>query len=323
MSSMIQIPSSALFVLQPSQLTYEENFVIRFPPSLATSVRSDLQETGVPGDLEINFSQQDGRLAKVKFDGRTYQGVLCDLPTIIETHKTTDRSQYIKVADVHQVLIVLDGSPDAVKQKLDFYRANDFKLDDGLSAPMKNVRNRRFSNKSSENAKRMEEMEAKLNLLLEADERAESVNYMLYDSKNRPIQFKQTGRKTNKIVTEMEVTETVEIEETQVVEEEVESDDSDFAAELEGDLLDELEQDEFEAQEDQEESVFEEECSNANESLEKLEDSHLPPAIQQLCKQIEEKKNQLNSVTNPAIKQRLEEVISYLEKQLSDKMRDL
>jgi len=57
MTSTIQIPASALLVLQPEQYTYEEHFIIRFPPGLAASVRSDLQETGLPGDLEINFSR--------------------------------------------------------------------------------------------------------------------------------------------------------------------------------------------------------------------------------------------------------------------------
>lgn len=57
MALSIQIPSSALIVIPPAAHTYEEHFVIRFPPSLAASIRSDLQETGLPGDFEIAFQR--------------------------------------------------------------------------------------------------------------------------------------------------------------------------------------------------------------------------------------------------------------------------
>lgn len=51
-------PATTIITLFPPSLTtYEEHFVVRFPPTLAASVRADLQETGLPGDLEIVFNR--------------------------------------------------------------------------------------------------------------------------------------------------------------------------------------------------------------------------------------------------------------------------
>jgi hypothetical protein len=49
--------ANIITILPPSTTTYEEHFIIRFPPGLAASVRADLTETGAPGDLEITFNR--------------------------------------------------------------------------------------------------------------------------------------------------------------------------------------------------------------------------------------------------------------------------
>lgn len=49
--------AGTITIFPPSTSTYEEHFIIRFPPGLAASVRADLSETGAPGDLEIAFNR--------------------------------------------------------------------------------------------------------------------------------------------------------------------------------------------------------------------------------------------------------------------------
>lgn len=277
-------------------------------------------------------------MAKVSFDGRTYAAVLCDLPTIIESHKTSDRSQYVKIADIHQVLLVLDGSSESIRHRIEDLRQKDFILDDGLTPPMKNVRNRRFSKRNQENLKKMEEIERTVARLIEADSRAVSSNYVLYNSRNKPIATNHTtdrskGRKKGVssefggVGSEDEGNEEEAAYEESVQEAEDESGDSDFAAELEDNLMDELSQ--AEEAEEAAEPTDEGEMESTGEFATQMGDltlesqSTLPPALQQLRMQIQEKKTQLASVTNPAIKARLEDVIKYLETEFESKVGKL
>lgn len=340
---MIQIPSSSLIVLEPAQQTFEEHFVIRFPPGLAASVRSDLQETGLPGDLEISFNrnvklvksllirfvEQDARMAKVKFDGRVYSAVLCDLPTILESLKTSDGSQYTKVADIHQVLLVLDGPSDQMKQRIEQLRAADYQLDDGLTAPMTDCRHRRFSTKAHENAKRMEEIEERVKALIQADESAIASNYTLYDSRNRPVSLQQSKRKGSAKAQEAVQVEEVDQDE-EAVEHEEDSGDSDFAAELEEDLLDDLDvamDDDDHGTASQIEDAMTEvtlhEPMSSSATIMEAPVASLPPELINLQRQINEKRAQLDIVSNPAIRERLAEALRYLENQLETKLQFL
>ena len=314
----IQIPSSAL--LTPASSTFEEHFLIRFPPGLAASVRSDLQETGLPGDLEINFTDREKRQARVKFDGRTYTGVLCDMPTVLETHRTADRQQYVKVADVHQVLLVLEGSAEQIRQRTEELRAADYRLADGLTPPMQACRQRRFGSKISEKAKRMEEIERRVKELLAADERAMASNYTLYDSRNRPVNLDRRKKKTEQIVSQMAVQSESEMEamddelgqelDQELEQMDAESGDSEFAAELEGGLL-------------LDDADMEEAGADEMEVEEEMPVATLPPELLNLQRQIQERRLQLSAVTNIAIRERIEDAIKYLEEQLASKLAAL
>lgn len=326
----IQIPSSAL--LTPAASTFEEHFIIRFPPGLAASVRSDLQETGLPGDLEISFTDREKRQARVKFDGRTYSAVLCDMPTILETHKTSDRQQYVKVADINQVLLVLEGTAEQIRQRQEDLRAADYRLSDGLTPPMQACRQRRFGSKIAEKAKRMEEIERRVKELLAADEKAMSSNYTLYDSRNRPVNLDRRKKKVTEQPTAMQsesemgqqeddIGQELDQELEQMDEEAAESGDSEFAAELEGGLLiDDEEQEETNMLGDTMDVNM---GANAETSAVEPAEPTLPPELLNLKKQIEERRLQLSSVTNVAIRERIEDAIKYLEDQLASKLSAL
>jgi len=370
MTSLIQIPSSALHGLHPATATVEEHFIIRFPPSLAASVRSDLQESGLPGDLEVSFGAGEKRMARVKFDGRTYSAVLCDLPTIVETHKTLDRTQYVKVADIHQVLLVLDGPADQIRQRIDDLRTRDFLLDDGLTPPMRAVRTHRFSTRAADNTKRMEEVEARVRELLEKDGRAGSVNCTLYDTRNRVVnlEFKRSkrGAKGNKTdldggggdgdggndedQSEVEASEAGQSEQHgddgNDDEEEEDSSDLDFAAELEGEMdeqsgVEEEEDTAMDIDDDHQEQGRSPSASmhsamadislrpstsshtDTQSTLTNIQQQQLPPELAHLQQQIQQRRTHLATVTNPAVRDRLEDALRYLEEQLASKLAAL
>ncbi len=189
----------------------EEHFILRLPPSLASLLRGSLVESEFtsPGDLKIRFLT--GRTALVqhpRFIKPGYPAILCDSPSIMETlknpsisidhsndnHKvqtpstsTSENSQftvgqYYKVADLNQILVVLDvdspegqrtltSLPSNIQQRLLRIAASPDSFDtllqgipaaeqaeeshsatlpwcslpDGLTAPLKSAQKRRFA----------------------------------------------------------------------------------------------------------------------------------------------------------------------------------
>lgn len=225
-------------------------------------------------------------------------------------------------------MIVLDGTSEQVRLKVDQYRASDFQLDDGITAPMSHVKTLKFGSKAAENAKRMEEIEKRVKELIAADEQALSSNYTLYDSHNRPVQLDK--KKSKSSAAQANELETVQYEaeeeplygEQEAAVEDQESGDSDFAAELEGDLLDDIEQSMDE--ESVQSGLIDDAMVNMRLDSQVLPtQTQLPPELLNLQRQIQEKRTQLEAVTNPAIKERLEDAIRYLEQQFESKLNSL
>eukprot|EP00904_Undaria_pinnatifida_P013816 jgi/Undpi1/9565/HiC_scaffold_27.g12021.m1 len=78
-------------------------------------------------------------------DGKTYPARLVDLPCIVETQKTLDRSTFFKSGDVGQMLIVYKDEAAYKKDDGNAASASPRGLyPDGLTPPTKNIVRRRF-----------------------------------------------------------------------------------------------------------------------------------------------------------------------------------
>lgn len=56
--------------------------------------------------------KQDMRNGLVRYNGQVYRGRLMDLPCIVESHKTTDRKNFYKTADISQMMICTQDEND-------------------------------------------------------------------------------------------------------------------------------------------------------------------------------------------------------------------
>jgi transcription initiation factor TFIID subunit 7 len=105
-----------------------------------------------------------------------YGAVLVDLPCIVETMKSWDKKGWWKVADIHQMLLVLGRcNSDEEAKNMPLPRGtvhpSNFQYAHGLTPPMHWVRKRRFRKRLS--YKDTANIEEEVQKLLEEDEKAE------------------------------------------------------------------------------------------------------------------------------------------------------
>lgn len=317
----LKIRIGGVLEAQPFPYTYEEQFIIRFPPSVAAQLREELRESEQPEDLSITFV--DSRRANATFHGRKFIGLLLDLPTILETQKTFDRAQYYKIADISQILLILpdDGRPETAA-KIKEYEDQGWQFPDGISPPLKNVRVRRFKRTTSYGQQKdVEAIEKRVQALLDRDAQAASSTFTIYDSQGRAVlsgggmdgKFVRVQPGEGGVLEEIEEGDAEA--EGSATGERHDSSDEEFAAELEEELLaDEALIDTQEAEEDTDPGV--------EELLPPpiIPTPTLSPAVMELQTKINERKAQLESVTNQLIRARLEDVIRQLEHDLQARL---
>lgn len=144
----------------------EQQFILRLHESIRNTI--DLEEAVV--DIP------DSRSAVLTHGGRKYPGIVVRLPCIVESQKTIDSRQYYKIADISTLVVIYPHS------NFDFEREREMHELSGLSAPLKYVKARRFR-KRSRKMEYVEEIEKRVNELLEKDMRATRVEITTRDEK--------------------------------------------------------------------------------------------------------------------------------------------
>jgi transcription initiation factor TFIID subunit 7 len=169
----------------------EEEFILRMVPGDDCDfLRRMINEKrlGIPRnqggpDIQMRFFQGDGRRAAVTIRGNTYAATLVDLPCVIEGMKSWDKRGWWKSADICQMLWVFApiknqeeaktiALPSIVDQKT-------FQYPHGLTPPMHYARKRRFRKRLDRN--QIEAVEAAVERLLDADQKAESTSFTMFD----------------------------------------------------------------------------------------------------------------------------------------------
>jgi TATA-binding protein-associated factor Taf7 len=346
-------------------------------------------EYNSPGDLSIKFLSGRTAIVKhPRFIKDAYPAVLMDSPTVMETLKSSNLSvvgisgseekdedevdgeennpsddkthknnseseinvgQYYKVADLNQILMVLDldttegqrvfnrvpqalqeqllkalpnGNITAIPAGLDDITASWAQWPDGLTLPMKAAKQKKFAPRPlhASTVGEFERIEREVERLLKSDGQAIESKFSLIAAHGEIL----LGDSDVKIALDGEdvemFDETEEQYEEDVQEEEEEEDIedgssasdiedmNDFAAEIEDNLLAE-----------------EQEQPEPSEPLEAIEQEQIPVESEtdRLVKDLEiklaEKQKQAESVSNPLIKARIEDVI----KQMEDNLRNL
>ncbi|CAK7264575.1 hypothetical protein SEPCBS119000_001066 [Sporothrix epigloea] len=168
----------------------EEEFVLRmYPGEHCEYLRRmiDERKIGVPyrdggAEFEMKWLLGAERRALVTVRGRHYVGVLVDLPTITESMKTWDKRNFMKSADICQMLLVFAPVADEAEAKtvpLPAMVSKDYRWPHGLTPPMHDCIHRRFRKRLSK--KEIKDKEAELQRLLNEDRAAVESKWELFD----------------------------------------------------------------------------------------------------------------------------------------------
>lgn len=138
------------------------------------------------------------RHAAVKLDGQEMPAKLVDLPCIVETLKTFDKKNFYKVADVSQMLLC---GPEALEpaetSDLSGKKAErKWQSCHGVTAPLKNVRKKRFRKTRRKKFLDAPEVDRELKRLLRVDFEAVSVRWevLTLDEVGGKQQLQQAGQ---------------------------------------------------------------------------------------------------------------------------------
>jgi len=142
-------------------------------------------------DIRLRFLDVNGRRGILIVRGNQYAITLVDLPTITEGMKSWDRKNFMKSVDISQMCLVLgpcSNDDEARNYPLPpDVNPKNYQYAHGLTAPMRNVRKRRFERTARARVDDIEAIERKVSALLEADTRADEVKYDVLDYDPRTV----------------------------------------------------------------------------------------------------------------------------------------
>lgn len=156
----------------------ETHVILRFKPgSEANYVREQIDAKNPLDDISIKF--KDSRNAVVTVREKMFAARLVDLPTITEVHKSFDKKNIFKVADICQMLVVGDRISHEETVLALPSQPKDYVYPHGLTPPLRHVRQRRFRKRAS--AKTIEGVEKEVDRLLSMDAASERTTYEIMD----------------------------------------------------------------------------------------------------------------------------------------------
>jgi len=170
-----------------------EAFVLRMLPGDDCNYIRDAIANGTVGvsilqkgaDIRMRVLDVNGRRGILQVRGKQYAFTIVDLPTITEGMKSWDKKNFIKSVDISQMCLVL--GPCKTDEEARTYPLppdvdpKNYQYAHGLTAPMRNVRKRRFERTARARLDDIEAIERKVNSLLEADSKASHTSYEVLD----------------------------------------------------------------------------------------------------------------------------------------------
>lgn len=135
--------------------------------------------------ITIRFFDVNGRRGILDVRNNQYAISTVDLPTITEGMKSWDRKNFIKSIDISQMILVL-GRCRSEEEARNYPLPGDvdpktYKYAHGLTAPMHNVRKRRFERTARARVDDIEAIERKVAAMIDADTRARNIEYATFD----------------------------------------------------------------------------------------------------------------------------------------------
>ncbi|GFS15869.1 transcription initiation factor TFIID subunit 7 [Elysia marginata] len=182
MSSKSAKKKEPITITLPEVFDQEQQFILRLPPEAATQLHEDLKETSnvqLKDKLSIEL-EPDMRHGRVRYGPEIFFAKLMDLPAIIESMKTVDKKTFYKTADICQMLVCKteeEWSKDDAEHPRKKEKDKKFVMDHGITAPLKNVRKRRFRKTLKKKYMDQPEVEKEVRRLFRYDSEAKDVKY--------------------------------------------------------------------------------------------------------------------------------------------------
>lgn len=244
----------------------EQQFILRIPESL----RANLDKS--------KLSKINDKQIELEIENTIYKGIICKLPTILETHQIVDNKLY-KSADISALIVILPDAPnnEEINKEIEKNEIN------GLSKPMLEIKRKRP--KETAKKEEYEEIEQRVAELLREDARAMKVEIL-----------------EEEIECEIEML-AAEIESGLPVRNETEEEERD-------EEKDENENEDEENKERQAESQTEVKDEPAEDKVEIYSEE-----VVAIERKIKERKELLEKTANPILKKRFSEMLKQLEKE--------
>ncbi|XP_063899858.1 transcription initiation factor TFIID subunit 7-like [Zophobas morio] len=149
----------------------EQQFILRLPEQYAIELH-ELMKRNLAETLTITWTDNQFRTADITFKDKKLYGKLMDLPCIVESQKTLNKSSFYKTADICQILVASETPFEDGSKQGSCNKKNPFAFPDGLTPPLKNARKRRFRKTAAKKLLEREDVEQEVNLLLKEDDLA-------------------------------------------------------------------------------------------------------------------------------------------------------
>jgi len=169
----------------------ESQFILRLPSGPAAALKS-VVASGVL-NLKDRLSIQiepDMKHGTVRFDNWILPSKIVDLPCIIESHKTLDKKNFYKTADICQMMVCTEDADDLHKgddKKVIDGKDKRFIYPHGITPPLKNVRKKRFRKTLKKKTVDIPEIEKEVKRLFRTDSEAISVRYEVVDADDEKL----------------------------------------------------------------------------------------------------------------------------------------
>jgi len=173
---------------QDAAVDLESQIILRLPKMQAAILREGVRNAALSLKDRIRLRiEQDMRHGTLYLDNFVLPAKLVDLPCIIESHKTIDRKNIYKTADVAQMLICMEEEepeeePKPQKKKDNLKVDKKYLFPHGITPPLKNVRKRRFRRTlKKKQYSDQPEIEKEVRRLLRMDYEAHHVSWEVID----------------------------------------------------------------------------------------------------------------------------------------------
>ena len=175
----------------------ESQFVLRLPPAAAASLRAAVASGVNLKDRLMVQLEADMRHGKVYWDGWSLPGKIVDLPTVIESLKTLDKKTFYKTADICQIMVckeeVEEEKVDVDEGKRNREKDKKFQHAHGITAPLKNVRKKRFRKTLKKKNVDVPEIEKEVRRLFKQDSEAQHVRFEVVNADEDKADGKSGG----------------------------------------------------------------------------------------------------------------------------------